>query len=690
MAESIEDPGPNANATHLASVLAIVAEAIISVAADHRIIFFNQGAERIFGYDASEVLGRPLNLLLPERFRGVHDAHVEGFARSSITARQMGERLEVRALRRNGEEFPAEASIAKQDGPEGLVLTVVLRDVTEQRRTQAELENRERQLSEAQKIARLGSWEWEPDRDVATWSTELYRIYGLDPDAPLDFEGLMAFVHPADRSMVQERVQRAIETGEPFEFRHRIVREDGEVRWLQARGEVVEDEEGVPVRLTGTAQDITDLHEATMQARRLAVEQAARATAETSERRMEFLARASAALASSLDYETTLATVARLAVPEMADWCAVDLVEEGGTIRRLSVEHEDPAKVQLVKELSERFPPAPDAPTGAPNVIRTGKSELVQDVPDSLLVEAAPDAEYLRILRKLGLRSYVIAPLAARGRVFGAITFVQAESGRRFDREDCLLVEDLAVRAAIAIDNARLVRELERALQTKSDFMATMSHELRTPLNAIIGYTELLEDGIPEEIPESARQHAHRIGLAAQHLLQLIDEILTFSRIQADRELVEMNPLFVKSLLSEVDAIIGPLAQEKGLDFRMTADDVPDQVLTDTRKVRQVLLNLLGNAVKFTEEGTVGLAVAREGDTLLLRVTDSGPGIPASEHRRLFEPFWQGDQSRTRKLGGAGLGLAISERLARLLGGDITVESAPGAGSTFTFRLPIQ
>jgi signal transduction histidine kinase len=427
-----------------------------------------------------------------------------------------------------------------------------------------------------------------------------------------------------------------------------------------------------------------------MQARRLAVEQAARETAETSERRMAFLARSSAALASSLDYETTLATVARLAVPEMSDWCAVDLVEEGGTIRRLSVEHEDPAKVQLVKELSERYPPAPDAATGAPNVIRTGKSELVQDVPDSLLVEAAPDAEHLRILRELGLRSYVIAPLAARDRVFGAITFVQAESGRRFDREDCLLVEDLAVRAAIAIDNARLVRELERALQAKSDFMATMSHELRTPLNAIIGYTELLEDGIPVEIPEAARQHAHRIGLAAQHLLQLIDEILTFARIQADRELVEMNPLYVKSLLSEIEAIIGPLAREKGLHFRMTADDVPDQVLTDTRKVRQILLNLLGNAVKFTEEGTVSLAVARRGDTLLLRVTDSGPGIPASEHRRLFEPFWQGDQSRTRKLGGAGLGLAISDRLARLLGGEITVESAPGAGSTFTFRLPIQ
>jgi PAS domain S-box-containing protein len=690
MAESKEDPTSNAHARHMASVLAIVAEAIISVDANHRIIFFNQGAERIFGYAASEVLGRPLNTLLPERFHDVHARHVEGFARSSITARQMGERLEVRALRRSGEEFPAEASIAKQDGPEGLILTVVLRDVTEQRRIQTELLRRERQLSEAQEIARLGSWAWDPERDVATWSAELYRIYGLDPDAPLDLERLMAFVPSEERPMVQAAVERAMETGEPFEVRHRIVRKDGEVRWLQSRGGVVADEAGRPVRLTGTVQDITDLHEATLQARRLAVEQAARETAEASERRMEFLARASAALASSLDYETTLATVARLAVPEMSDWCAVDLVDEDGTIRRLSVEHEDPGKVKLVQELSERYPPSPDGPSGAPKVIRTGKTEMVPDVPDSLLVEASPDEEYLRILRELGLRSYVVAPLGARGRVFGAITFVQAESGRRFDREDCLLVEDLAVRAAIAIDNARLVRELERAVQAKGDFMATMSHELRTPLNAIIGYTELLGDGIPVEIPQPARKHAHRIGLAAQHLLQLIDEVLTFSRIQADRELLETEPLDVASLLSEIEAIIGPLAKEKGLVFRMKAVDVPEPILTDTRKVRQVLLNLVGNAVKFTEEGTVELSVARDGDALLLQVTDSGPGIPASEHRRLFEPFWQGDQSRTRKLGGAGLGLAISDRLARLLGGEITVESAPDVGSTFTFRLPIR
>jgi PAS domain S-box-containing protein len=679
-----------ADARHLASVLAIVAEAVISVDESQRIIFFNQGAELIFGYAPSEVLGRPLDVLLPDRFRSVHAEHVNAFARSSTTARRMGERLEIRALRRSGEEFPAEASIAKTVGERGIVLTVVLRDVTERKRTQEQLESRERELANAQKIAHLGSWAWDISADTVQWSDEMYRIYGLEIGFPVDFERVLERVHPADRALMQSRVEEAVRRGGTFDFQHRIIRPDGAVRWLHARGEAVSGAEARVTRLRGTAQDITRIRRAAARSRRLATERAAREAAEAGERRMAFLARASAELASSLDYETTLTTVARLAVPEMADWCAVDVVDESGQLRRLAVEHQDPAKVALVERMNERYPPSLEDRHGVAHVIRTGETELGPGVPDELLARIARDEEHLNLLRSLGLRSYAVAPLSAHGRVFGAMTFVHAESGRRYDRDDCLLVEDLARRAAVAIEHARLLRELSRAVQAKSEFMATISHELRTPLNAIIGYTELLHDGVPAPLPAPSREYTQRIGLAAQHLLQLIDEILTFSRLQADREVVEETELVIEELVDEIRAIIGPLAQGPGLSFRAETGAIPERVSTDARKLRQILLNLLGNAVKFTHAGSVELRVEPDGDALLFHVTDTGPGIPADERPYLFEPFWQGDQSATRRSGGAGLGLAISDRFARLLGGEITVESEPGAGSRFTLRLPLR
>jgi signal transduction histidine kinase len=284
----------------------------------------------------------------------------------------------------------------------------------------------------------------------------------------------------------------------------------------------------------------------------------------------------------------------------------------------------------------------------------------------------------------------MVAPLAVGGTVLGAISFATGEPGRRFDDDDLRLAEDLARRAASAIDNARLVQELARAVQAKTDFMATVSHELRTPLNAIMGYTELLESGVPDQLSDTARSFAHRIALSAKHLLQLIDEILTFSRLQADRETVRPEGVEIGELVDEVRAIIGPLAEARGLVFHVHDDDAPDQVTTDPRKLRQILLNLLGNAIKFTDQGGVRLTIEGQDGHLVLTVMDTGPGILPEDRPQLFEPFWQGDQSRTRTLGGAGLGLAISDRFARLLGGGITVESEPGRGSTFTLTIPME
>jgi signal transduction histidine kinase len=229
----------------------------------------------------------------------------------------------------------------------------------------------------------------------------------------------------------------------------------------------------------------------------------------------------------------------------------------------------------------------------------------------------------------------------------------------------------------------------EKANQAKSDFMAMISHELRTPLNAIIGYVELLALGVPAPLPAGSTAHVERIGAAARHLLQLIEEILSFTRTEAGRDIVAFQPIDLKDLVDEVKAVIEPLASQKGLSFQVSRADCPD-LTSDPRKLRQILLNLLGNAVKFTDRGSVRLDIGSEGDAMLFRVTDTGPGMTPGQLESAFEPFWQADQSRTRMWGGTGLGLAISRRLADLMGGSIVGESGPGQGSSFTLRLPVR
>jgi signal transduction histidine kinase len=458
-----------------------------------------------------------------------------------------------------------------------------------------------------------------------------------------------------------------------------------------------------------------------------------------------FLADASATLASSLDFETTLAKIAQLAVPVMADWCAVDLVRPDGSIQRVAIQHSDPAKVRLAEELQERYPNEGDAPYGVRHVIRTRDPELVRDLPESFVAESAQDEEHLAQLRSLGLTSYMVVPLVIRDDVLGALTFIAAESGRRYTPRDLELATDLAHRAAMAIDNARLFRDVEEARQhmeqqateletqaealehaateadaineelqrvnrelsvrteaaemararavvanrAKSDFLAVMSHELRTPLQAIIGYTELLADGITGPVTEAQHEQLARVQASGRHLLALIDELLTFSRIDAGKEPVRIERLDVCALARETVVLIEPTAEAKGIGIMATVPHETCEMESDPTKVRQILLNLLSNAVKFTSDGEVTLTVRTDAHRMAFEVRDTGIGIAPENLDRIFDPFWQVEHARAKRVSGTGLGLAVTRQLARLLGGDITVQSTPGRGSTFTVWLPV-
>jgi PAS domain S-box-containing protein len=238
-------------------------------------------------------------------------------------------------------------------------------------------------------------------------------------------------------------------------------------------------------------------------------------------------------------------------------------------------------------------------------------------------------------------------------------------------------------------DQALLAREeADRSNRAKSEFLAVMSHELRTPLNAIMGYTDLLDAGIPEPIPPGPRQKVERIRFSARHLLALIDEVLMYTRLEAGGETPRIETFSLRTLLDDVSGVIEPLALAKGLRYERIAPPDPGTLESDVQRIRQILINLLGNAVKFTEQGKIRLCLEREDGAAVFSVEDSGIGIAPEDLDAIFAAFWQAQRSTTRSVGGTGLGLSVSRRLARLLGGDVTVRSTLGQGSTFTLRLP--
>jgi PAS domain S-box-containing protein len=413
--------------------------------------------------------------------------------------------------------------------------------------------------------------------------------------------------------------------------------------------------------------------------------------------RLRFLAEASTLLSSSLDYETTLANIAELAVPALASSCVIDLVGSDGEFERVATVFDSGELSRLVGEMRRRHPIMSNSRHPARRVLATGATIFYPEIgPDvlPLVVDDRPDS--LALARRLNPTSCVFVALRARGRTLGVMSLSTAGARRRFDDRDRVLIEDLAQRVAMAVDNARLHEgerrarsEAEAANQAKSDFLAVMSHELRTPLTAVVGYTELLADEVVGPVNETQRDHLSRVRASSEHLLMLIEDILSFARIEAGREQVHIEEFGLAALLEQAAAIVRPLAEKKNLAFNLGGRDSRAVMRSDPQKVRQIIINLLANAVKFTTTGGVRLMAHVADSRVEFEVSDTGPGIALQHLDRVFDAFWQVDQRITRKAGGTGLGLSVARQLARLLGGDVSVRSTIGEGSVFRVELPL-
>jgi signal transduction histidine kinase/PAS domain-containing protein len=388
---------------------------------------------------------------------------------------------------------------------------------------------------------------------------------------------------------------------------------------------------------------------------------------------------------SSLDDRKNLEALATLTVPAIADWCIVDLLDDDGVLRQLSVVHENPAQVKLAREYSQRYALRADHPSGAYQVLRSGRSILHERLSDDALVAAARDAEQLALMRSLGPHSVMLVPLSAGGTVFGVMTFALGPGSRVYDRDDLAFAEDLARRAALGIENARLYRQAQESNRSKDDFLAALSHELRTPLNAIIGWASILR-----EAPEQFQRGLDVIHRNARVQAGLVDDLLDASRIASGKMPLDQSNTPLVPIIQAAIETVGPSASDAGVVIEFAHQGVMPHVWGDSARLQQVFWNILSNAVKFTDRGGhVRVSLESAGEQVVVTVADTGIGIRPDALPSIFDRFKQADASTTRRYQGLGLGLTLARQLTEMHGGRITAASAgEGAGATFVVTLP--
>jgi PAS domain S-box-containing protein len=407
------------------------------------------------------------------------------------------------------------------------------------------------------------------------------------------------------------------------------------------------------------------------------------------ERSARFLADAGVALAGVVDADSTLQKVARLAVPFFADWCVVDLVESDGPLRRVAVAHSDAGRTELGYELARRYPVDPSLPHGPPRVLRTGRSEILTDITDEFLVEAARDQEHLAILRGLGLKSYLWVPLRSRGRNVGVISFVTAESGRHYDVADQAVAEELARRASIALENAQLYAELRLADRRKDEFLATLAHELRNPLAPLRNALEILKR--PNVEPAVIDQARGMMDRQVRQLVRLVDDLLDVSRIMQGKIELRKERIDLAVAVRHALETAQPAIAAAGHQLRCDLPPEPLILEADPIRIAQAISNLLHNSAKYTEPGgRITISAARENGEAVVRVRDTGVGIAPDMLPRIFDLFVQANRKQDRSQGGMGIGLTLVRSLAEIHGGRVSAQSeGPGRGSEFVLRLPL-
>ena len=671
-------PPPLTESHYRQIVESAVDYAIVSCDLGGQVISWSEGAHRVLGWTESEMRGQPIH-----RFFTPEDVAAGEVEREMATAAQEGAANDERwHVRRDGERFWASGELMPlKDGESGRIagFVKILRDRTEQRRIDTQLRElndtlkaSEARLEMALDAGGMGIWQCDLKTREVKWWPGMDTIHGLPPGTrPLHMDEYYGLVHPEDREYVADAVRQAIANKSGHQVEYRVVWGNGSVHWLEARSKLLMNLQGEPWGMSGVCLDIT---------RRKRVESD-----------LKFLAGASAELAGLSDYQGTLDKIAHLAVTHFADWCAIDMLSDGGLLQRVAVTHADPAKEQLARELHRRFPPEPGRITGGGplTVLRTGQAERVGHMTDEMLERAVANPEYRAVLRSLGFGSYMGVPLTVRGKTLGVISFVTAESGRRYTPEDLALAQDLARRAAVAIENATLLRALQDSDRAKDVFLATLAHELRNPLAPVWSGLSIIKRAPDDAV--RVQQVAGMIERQVGQLARLVDDLLDVSRITTGKIELKKEPTNLVSILNSAIETSRPHmeAARHSLSVRFPEGD-PTDLEADPVRVAQVFSNLLNNAAKYTPSGgRIEVDVQAEPQRLVVRVRDNGAGIAPEMLGKVFGLFSQAVGPSERSQGGLGIGLWLVDGLVRLHGGSVEAHSdGLDRGSEFVVYLP--
>lgn len=586
-------------------------------------------------------------------------------------------------------------------------------DITEEVTASEKLQQAQDRLQDVLAIGKIGTRIWDVQRGIVYGDKNMAVMYGIDEERAaegLPYKEFLQAIHPDDRYRLDRQLNQTLESGTTYENEYRTIDKHGSVRWLIIRGRIERDKAGKPVRFPGVVVDITERKQI--------------------ELNLEFLTKASSVLATSLDYTKTLKSIAELVVPDIADWCSIDIIDENGQIQQLAVTHKEPEKVKWATELRKRQgPPDLTAPNGIGKVLGTGEAEFLPHIPDEVLVVSAKNPEDLQALRELGLHSAMIVPLKAKDKTIGAITLVSAEHKHQFSRSDLQMAEELARRASMAVVNAYHFQQAEReiaarklledtlrdinsdlekrvsertvALQTTNvslersneelqNFAYVASHDLQEPLRKIQAFGNLLEEEYGDKLGDG-RDYLIRMRGAAARMSALIEDILAFSRVTTKaREFTRTN------LQEVVDGVLEDLETRiKDTGGTVNVKKLPT-IFADPMQMRQLFQNLIANALKFHKPGVPPVvnieAVTEISQTdkiryTTIRIEDNGVGFDEKYLDRIFAVFQRLHARDSYE--GTGIGLAVCRKIVERHGGTITASSQPGKGATFIVLLPL-
>jgi PAS domain S-box-containing protein len=655
---------------------------------------WNPGAQRIKGYLAGEIIGKPYATFFTEEDR--RSGKPERILRQASAEGRVQD--EGWRLRKDGTRFWASVVMTALHDETGALtgFAKITRDLSERlvaeenarrlaaeqaARQQAELDQQELRRSRDQLNLILSSISegvtvQTPDGRLLFANQTAAQLSGFDSAEEMIAAPLQAFrerfeMLREDGSPIrlEELPGRRAFGGQPARAMLRFRKKGGgEERWSFVSAAPVLTADGRVDMVVNVFRDFTERKQA--------------------ESAWQFLAEASAVLGSSLDYEATLAQVVKLAVPEVADWCGVEMLGEDGTLQQLAVAHVNPAKLELAREWRRRYPPRPGS--AVYQVLATGEPRLIPEIGEDLIAASTLDPELRGFVRELSLRSAMIAPLLVRKKALGAITFVTAESGHRYGPNDLILATEIARRAALAIENARAYSGAQAAIQIRDTFLSIASHELRTPLSTLTvimsSLVRLAEQGKLLQLgPERLHDRLVKADRQAGQLGQLVDRLLDVTRLSSPEMRLELEDTDLAQLAAEVAARFDEEVERKGVSFTVSAEG-PAFVPGDRARLDQVISNLVANALKYGGRTPVTLTVSRIGNRQVrLSVKDEGPGIPPEHQERIFSQF---ERAATPNVAGMGLGLWIVRRIVAAHGGTVTVESEPGKGARFTVCLP--